>query len=177
MKDRLRKQAQKEYSERQRYVAFAFLAPIFIVLLPLALWWVSGSLDRRWGWPNFEASAIWVALGVLLILTGWGLAIWTIYVQFTLGKGTPVPVMATQKLIIVAPYSWCRNPMALGAIMAYSGVALLLRSWSALLLVAVGGTLLLLYIRFLEEREMVDRFGQEYLEYRRNTPFIFPRLK
>ena len=45
-----------------------------------------------------------------------------------------------------------------------------------MLLVLLGAAALLTYIRLVEEREMVARFGEEYLAYRRRVPFIIPRL-
>jgi protein-S-isoprenylcysteine O-methyltransferase Ste14 len=36
--------------------------------------------------------------------------------------------------------------------------------------------LLLVYIKRVEEREMEARFGDAYRAYRRNTPFLLPRL-
>jgi protein-S-isoprenylcysteine O-methyltransferase Ste14 len=33
------------------------------------------------------------------------------------------------------------------------------------------------YIRLVEEQEMIARFGEEYLAYRRRAPFIIPRLR
>jgi protein-S-isoprenylcysteine O-methyltransferase Ste14 len=33
------------------------------------------------------------------------------------------------------------------------------------------------YIRLVEEKEMVARFGEAYLAYRRGVPFIVPRLR
>jgi hypothetical protein len=44
-------------------------------------------------------------LGWLLIVVGWLFAMWSIKSQFTLGKGMPVPLMATQKLIVQPPYT------------------------------------------------------------------------
>ncbi len=115
--------------------------------------------------------------GGLLVLAGWLLGIWSNYLQFTLGRGTPVSVMATQKLIIQPPYSYCRNPMALGAIVAYGGASVIMGSPGTALLVLLGAAVLLTYIKVVEEREMVIRFGEEYLAYRRRVPFIIPRLR
>ena len=36
---------------------------------------------------------------------------------------------------------------------------------------------LLVYIRLLEEKEMELRFGADYIEYRRQTPFLIPRFR
>jgi len=66
--------------------------------------------------------------------------------------------------------------MALGAISLYLGVATLVRSLGALVLVLTCAAALLTYIRFSEERGMTARFGTQYLQYRRRTPFLFPRV-
>ena len=36
---------------------------------------------------------------------------------------------------------------------------------------------LLVYIKLIEEKEMRLRFGADYIEYRRQTPFLFPRFR
>jgi protein-S-isoprenylcysteine O-methyltransferase Ste14 len=152
------------------------LAPaglVFIVLLPISLLRLGARLDRRRGWRRPLAPALRV-VGAALSLGGWLLGVWTNYVQFTAGRGTPVPVMATQELIVRAPYAYCRNPMALGAILAYLGLGVVAGSRGAVLLVAPGAAALLAYIKLIEEREMVARFGDAYLAYRRRVPFLLP---
>ncbi len=128
-------------------------------------------------WPAFHYPPANAIVGGLLVLSGWLLGMWTNYVQFTLGRGTPVPLMATQKLIVHPPYSYCRNPMALGAIVLYGGVSVVAGSLGAALLVLLGAVALLTYIKVVEEQEMMARFGEEYLAYRRQVPFIIPRLR
>lgn len=176
MKERLLKQARHEYSPRQRLVLMLFLAPVFLALLPYLVFILGARVDRWLGWgPILPPPWHWI-LGVLLIGAGWALAMWAIYTQITIGRGTPVPLMATQKLIVQPPFTYCRNPMALGTLGLYLGVALLFRSGGSVLVVLAGMTLLLLYIRLLEEKEMEARFGQAYLDYRRSTPFFIPRF-
>ena len=84
--------------------------------------------------------------------------------------------MATQELVVHPPYSYCRNPMALGAIALYLGLAIWLASPAAVDLVLLGAALLLTYIKFIEEQEMELRFGDGYVAYRQKTPFIIPRF-
>ena len=109
-----------------------------MIILPLALLGLGGLLDRWLGWPALSYPPANAIIGGLMILAGWLLGLWTNYVQFTLGRGTPVPVMATQKLLIGPPYSYCRNPMALGTIVAYLGLSVVAGSPGAGLLVALG---------------------------------------
>ncbi len=176
MKDKFLKQAEHEYSPGSRTLALVVEGPLFLVILPAGLVYLGPLLDRQLALPLLQFGAINVILGCAVMVAGILLAWWTIYVQFTIGRGTPVPVMATQQLIVQRPYSYCRNPMALGAILLYLGVAILLGSIGAVVLVLLGSTLLLTYIKLIEEKEMVLRFGESYQAYRKQTPFIIPRF-
>ncbi len=177
MRDRFLKQTKREYSPNQRLALLAAAGVLFLVILPWALIRLGGRLDRVLGWPALLHPPANAILGGLMILAGWPFALWSIYVQFTLGRGTPVPVMATQDLIVRPPYSYCRNPMALGTILAYGGLSVVTGSPGAALLVLLGTAALLTYIKIAEEREMVARFGESYLAYRRRVPFIIPRFR
>lgn len=66
--------------------------------------------------------------------------------------------------------------MALGAIVLYLGVSVLLASLSAAVLVLSGAVWLLAYIKRIEEKEMAARFGEEYVQYKQQTPFLIPRF-
>lgn len=72
--------------------------------------------------------------------------------------------MATQKLIIQPPYTYCCNPIALGATGMYLGVAVLLRSMGSAIVLLLYAGLLLVYSKRFDEKEMELRFGQEYLD-------------
>jgi protein-S-isoprenylcysteine O-methyltransferase Ste14 len=174
MKDRFLQQTKREYSPRQRLAALLVEAVFFIAIFPLALLLLGGLLDRWLGWPALMQQPVNAIAGWLLVVAGWLFSLWAIYVQFTLGRGTPVPLMATQKLITQPPYAYCRNPMALGAIVLYLGVTVTAGSPGAGLLWLLGAVALLTYIRLVEEQEMIARFGEEYMAYRRRVPFIIP---
>ncbi len=176
MKDKILKQAEHEYSPGKRLVALLIEGVFFLGVLPFTLVYLSSLLDARFDVQRFEYGSVNVVTGLFFVVLGVLLAFWSIYVQFTLGRGTPVPVMATQELIVQRPYGYCRNPMALGAIGLYFGVAVFLGSISAVALVIVGAIILLTYIKLLEEKEMEMRFGEAYQEYRKRTPFIIPRF-
>ena len=176
MKDKLLEQAKHEYNPKQRIVALLFLAPIFLFLLPYLFIQLGAGLNRWLVLPSILPRPFNWILGGLLILPGIFFAMWSIYSQFTIGRGTPVPLMATQKLIIQPPFSYCRNPMALGTFGMYLGMAALFHSLGAGLLVLLFASGLLIYIKLGEEKEMENRFGQEYLDYKHHTPFLIPRF-
>ncbi|RLG97936.1 hypothetical protein DRO28_03450 [Candidatus Bathyarchaeota archaeon] len=122
-----------------------------------------------YGWINF-------IVAVPLIVMGLALAAWSVWVQFTLGRGTPSPMMPAQRLVVEGPYAYCRNPMSLGMIVFYLGVVVWVGSVSAAGLTLTFSALLIMYDKLIEEKELEERFASEYLEYKRRTPFLIPRL-
>ena len=166
----------REYNENQRLILTLLAGLLFVVVIPVALL-RSTKQERSKSAPLPRPLQIGTRLVSLFLLsTGWPLALWTVVDQFIRGRGTPVPVMATQELLVDGPYRISRNPMALGTILAYLGLALWRRAWRSVLAVLFGSVILLTYIKLVEEKEMEARFGQAYLEYKRNTSFLFPRL-
>ena len=100
--------------------------------------------------------------------------LWSIIQQMTQAQGTPIPVMATQKLLIQGVFKYSRNPMLFGTLSAYLGVAFLAGSISSMVAVLLFTLLIITYVKTLEEKELELRFGQEYLAYKTSTPFFFP---
>jgi protein-S-isoprenylcysteine O-methyltransferase Ste14 len=84
--------------------------------------------------------------------------------------------MPTKKLLIIGPFKYCRNPMTLGTIMLYSGIVVIIGSYTALLLIVLFTSMLIAYIKMVEEKELELRFGQEYLDYKNDTHFIIPKV-
>ena len=177
MKEKFLQNAKREYNPGKRTILLVVAGIVFLGILPGCLVYFSALVDHQFGLPTLAFGAVNIIVGCLVFAAGLCLGLWSNYVQFTIGRGTPVPIMATQQLITQKPYSYCRNPMALGAILMYLGIATLIGSISAVGLVLLGASLLLTYIKLLEEKEMELRFGDAYREYRKRTPFIIPRFR
>ena len=176
MKEKLLQSTAREYSAPQRTVALFFEGLFFVLLVPFLLARAGRALDRRLHLPQLPRWGPNLFAALLLGIPGWALAMWSIVAQFRLGRGTPVPLMATQKLVVEPPYTYSRNPMALGTIFFYLGVGVALGSLGAVGLSLLLAILLLVYIKQVEEREMEARFGVEYERYRECTPFLIPYL-
>ena len=159
---------------KNRIVALVIGALIFPITLPVCLVLVVPQVDNYLGISSFFYGWGNVIVGVMAIVIGGIVAIWTIVIQISLASGTPFPMVPTKKLLIVGPFKYCRNPMTLGTIIAYAGVAILIGSFSALVVVAVLAAILVGYLKIIEEKELQMRFGSEYIEYKKKTPFIIP---
>jgi protein-S-isoprenylcysteine O-methyltransferase Ste14 len=174
--DWFKKWAEHAYSKKQRMIAVIFGGVIFWLIIPFLIVIVSSYIDQRFHLLKFYYGIINPVIGLLFIVVGWLFANWTVKIQFSLGKGTPIPLMATQKLVVKGPYTYCRNPMTLGTAIFYLGVAIWLGSISAIGLGLIYPVGILIYIKLIEEGELEERFGSEYLEYKKNTPFLIPSL-
>lgn len=162
----------REHSDRlrQRVVFFFFLGLLLMAIFALVIDWICGDW---WvihvGWLNH-------VLGPLLTLGGFALVGWSVCIQYAIGKGTPAPKVATQRLVTQGPYAFSRNPMTLGALLMYLGIGFWLGSGLVIVLTVVVFSALLTFIYIHETRELAERFGEEYLEYKRRIPFLLPRL-
>jgi protein-S-isoprenylcysteine O-methyltransferase Ste14 len=172
-----KKWSKHRYSDRQRLTAIILGGIFFWIVTPAVIVVGSFIIDQWLHLPRFVLTPVSLILGILLIILGWLFANWTVKVQYALGKGTPIPFIATQRLVIKGPYKYCRNPMTLGTMMVYLGVAIWLGSLSGLALALIYPVGILIYIKLIEEKELEDRFGSEYVEYKKKTPFLIPRLR
>jgi protein-S-isoprenylcysteine O-methyltransferase Ste14 len=166
--------SKKEYPLWQRLVAGLLAGGLFIVLIPWTLLRGLPSLDDVLGWPPMNLGMAGLVIGIILIVIGGPIGFWTVLDQYVRANGTPLPMLATQRLLTDGPYAWSRNPMVFGTLAAYLGLALISDSWCALGGFLLFATLLLAYLKLVEERELAARFGQAYLDYKRTTSFLVP---
>ena len=175
--NKYKKWSEREYSKVQRLTAVIFGGFVFWIIIPSFIVVGSAFMDPWLSLPRFFHSWINTVIALVFIIAGWLFANWTVKVQFSLGRGTPIPLMATQKLVVKRPYTYCRNPMTLGTTAFYLGIAIWTGSLSALTLALVYPVGILIYIKLIEEKELEQRFGVDYLEYKRRTPFLIPRIR
>jgi protein-S-isoprenylcysteine O-methyltransferase Ste14 len=173
--NRYKKWSEREYSKAQRITAVILGGIVFWIIIPFFIVIGSAFIDPWLSLPRFFHRWINTIIALIFMVAGWLFANWTVKVQFSLGKGTPIPLMATQKLVVKRPYTYCRNPMTLGTTAFYLGIAIWTGSLSALILALIYPVIILIYIKLVEEKELEQRFGLEYLEYKRKTPFLIPR--
>jgi protein-S-isoprenylcysteine O-methyltransferase Ste14 len=157
--------------KRTLIIDFFLIGLLLLAIFEVVLIWL---LDKAAGSPMVVFASINVFLGLFAITIGSLLILWSVWFQFSIGKGTPVPLVETQKLVVTGPYAYSRNPMTLGAAALYSGISILYGSLLVFLLVMLVFAALLTYIHKHETRELSERFGVEYLAYKDRTSFLIP---
>ena len=168
--------SKKEHSLAVRLLVMVFAGLLFVFLIPYTLIIPVHRLDSLLHLPSFFFGLSNYIAGGAMILYGLFFGWWSIGIQLFEANGTPLPMMPTQKLLISGPFQYCRNPMTFGTIWAYAGIGVMVGSLAALLAVAFFAGFLITYIKRVEEHELSIRFGQEYLDYKASTPFLFPRF-
>ena len=81
----------------------------------------------------------------------------------------------SSKLKKTGIFSYLRHPLYFGILMIYTGFIILTISLISIVVFVII-FFLYNYIVNLEEKELEDFFGEEYLEYKKTVPRWFPRL-
>lgn len=142
-----------------------------IVLVP----WLIDAGERALEIPGFTfayqravALAVFVAMAALNLGSGAVMAV--------VGRGTPFPTDTARELVVRGPYRYLRNPMGLGGLGVGLAVGLWLGSWAIVGYVVAGGLVWHLFVRPMEERDLVARFGDSYRHYHEHVRCWIPRL-
>jgi protein-S-isoprenylcysteine O-methyltransferase Ste14 len=108
---------------------------------------------------------IWLVIGIVLLLLGVAIYIWTVWNFASFGRGTPLPLDAPKKLVVRGLYRCTRNPMYIGVILVILGWASVLANvW--LLLYALGVFLVVhMFVIAYEEPHLKQQFGEDYIRY------------
>lgn len=117
-----------------------------------------------------------LTLGAVAIGAGLALVAVTVWHFATLGKGTLAPWDPPRRLVVRGVYRYVRNPMISGVILILVGEATAMRSRDLLSWAAGFFLINVVYIPLLEEEWLIQRFGDDYREYRRHVPRWVPRL-
>src|SRR5262245_32920068 len=113
----------KEFSPRIRglvLVAWTLvLGALYFVVIPAALI----LLNEVLGWPTWRFPGGQV-LGPSLVAAGLGLVAYCNHLFSRIGRGSIVPIDPAQKLILVGPYRYSRNPVFVGYLSMLFGIFL-----------------------------------------------------
>lgn len=145
---------------------------VFLGLLP-ALVLVA---QERAGIARFEpGTGALVAAGLFWAAGLTGIYCGTLFVRY--GAGTPFPLDETTRLVIVGPYRFIRNPMAILGIFQGAMVGWWLGSWPVMVYAACGTLAWHWLARPYEELDMERRFGAPYLAYKQAVRNWVPSVR
>jgi protein-S-isoprenylcysteine O-methyltransferase Ste14 len=116
-------------------------------------------------------------LGWFLLVSGSGLHIWTARLLGWGLIGVPeVSSMRKGKFVKTGAFSKVRHPTYFAHSLMFSGVFLITGSVAVGLLALIDLVVVTLIIIPLEDKELVDRFGDAYDRYIKEVPAFFPRI-
>lgn len=154
---------------------------LFVVLIPWGYYQLS-QLDSTLfpakiliGSPTLR-----IVLFAVLFITGGIFAAGSNIFLYKIGKGGPLDAFGvsispqTKKLVTTGPYRYCRNPMVFGAFSLYLSVVVLLNSITGFIVLITFLFLAIVFLKLSEEKRLLKDFGDEYREYRKKVPMIFP---
>jgi protein-S-isoprenylcysteine O-methyltransferase Ste14 len=148
----------------------ALMWGFFLWAVPLA---IAALENRLFGWRLPEVAPA-VAIALFSVFGACGLYCGFLFARH--GKGTPLPLDTATRFIVLGPYRWVRNPMAVCGIAQGVCVGLLLRSPSVVAYSLAGAVVWHLTARPWEERDLEARFGEQYARYRAQVQNWLPRL-
>lgn len=136
------------------------------VVLGLALSFITSTAIFASEWPA-------LLIGVLVLTAGAWVrvkAIRDLREQFT----PNVVILSDHKLHIDGIYQYMRHPGYSGALVCYLGMGLMLNNWLSLLAMALLLVPVYLYRINVEEKALIETFGDQYVDYSRRTRRLIP---
>jgi protein-S-isoprenylcysteine O-methyltransferase Ste14 len=150
---------------------------LHIVPLLLALWLLwADRVPVAWLNVRIVPWSPWVFwAAVLVTFSGLSFAVWA-RVHIAGNWSGTVTLKHSHELVTTGPYAMVRHPIYTGLLAAVAGSALARGEWRGVLAFVIACAALWRKLR-LEERWMLERFGQQYADYARWVPALVPRLK
>lgn len=101
---------------------------------------------------------LFVALGIIFSLPA--------IVKFIRSKNTLITIKSANSLQTDGVYAITRNPMYLGLLFLYTGIAVFAGNWWTFILIPLVVMIITTYVIGREEKYLLDAFGQDYTSYK-----------
>jgi protein-S-isoprenylcysteine O-methyltransferase Ste14 len=163
-------------ASKRRIPPFWLLIALFFLLYGS----LSVGLTVAFGLPWFAPLPVIPALavGVLLLAFGFGMYVWSLKslsVRRAFGKEL-FKTAEESALVTTGAYAHSRNPI-------YFSITFLLLGWfcvsrfTPFSILTVFAFVHFMFVAKWEEKELTERFGKTYLDYKARVPFLIPRLR
>ena len=137
---------------------------VFLAVLAVGLvldWLLPLTIPGTGGVPLRLTSAV-------VLLAGLGVTAWA-GVSMHRARTTVSPWAAVSALVTAGPFRFTRNPIYLGDLLVYVGIALWVRTWWPLLVLPLVFVAMQKLVIGPEERYLASRFSAEYTAYRQHV--------
>jgi protein-S-isoprenylcysteine O-methyltransferase Ste14 len=144
------------------------------VMFAVWLSWLINPAWLEWARLPIPAPVRWASMTVAF---GGGL-IW-VWALHHLGKNLTDTVVTRRQhsLVTSGPYQWVRHPFYVGLVLMIFGVSVATANWLIIGLAALMWFGFLLPRTRIEERNLVERFGDDYRKYARRVGRFWPRFR
>ncbi len=153
---------------------------LVIVLVPSIIYTITSLFDNVYRIEIIQNTIIrWITI-IILLVPGLIYGIWSVIIQNTVGQGGPVEIgnieisPKTKKLVASGPYKNTRNPMLFGTFLIYLAFALFINSITSVVLVSAIFVFMLTTVVKMEEKRLLQDFGNQYEEYRKKVSMFIP---
>lgn len=149
---------------------WTLIAPIIFLTV---VYYLTRVIDKYFNLPKIPFNLNLIAYPLIIIGIIIIFSVFYLFINF--GEGTPIPKQftskfATKKLVTNGVFKYSRNPFAIGMLMTLVGFGFYIKSYFMIIftiIVFIGGYLFIVYV---EEPDMEQRFGLQYLEYKKRVP-------
>lgn len=161
-------------------IGYAVGILIFFVIIPYTLYKIADAYELEFIHPTYN----WLRLTIALVLSliGFTFVLWSNAALFFIGKGGPTDGLGiaisprTKHLVTTGPYRYTRNPMVFGALCCYIAWGIYLNSLAVIAIVICVTPLFMWYLQKTEEKRLLRDFGEDFIEYRKQVPILFPKF-
>jgi protein-S-isoprenylcysteine O-methyltransferase Ste14 len=163
----------KEHAYRKAFTHYGIPGLALIMAAIAHAGYMNGPFIPQGWW-----TVVFFALGWFMVCIG---AILWICSIFTFGADNLALLYVYQpeegKIINSSIYGILRHPVYAGVLRVGIGLALLNGNANAIAFAILMPLGLTGWIHLVEEKELIERFGQSYLDYRKHIPAFWPRLR
>jgi len=174
----LRRNPSKENAEKSsRVMHFLFFAGMIAPPLVGLVYPGLTHFDELVGLKSLPWKPVFLVLGILLMVPGFYFMAITNKLLRALGSGANA-FRLTKRIVAEDIYKRTRNPMSLGFYLLALAAGFISGSTFVTLAVVLG--LIpshIFFLKYFEELELALRFGESYLEYKKDVPFLLPKFK
>ena len=147
-----------------------------VLALPLFLSFTAFAINPDWMQWSFVPLPDWLrwtglAIGALCVFF-----LWWVFTSIGSNISETVLTKKDHQLVTDGPYRWIRHPLYSGALLAFFSLSLVASNAFMAGLVVIGAILFVAVVIPREEDRLIAKFGEAYLEYRKSTGRLLPRM-